>query len=54
MSFICKCQKLYKVNDKTFNIKLHFNSYKSSRDCQKHKKGKYTIRSIKNDKKDKK
>ena len=22
MPFICKCQKIYKVNDKTFKIKL--------------------------------
>ena len=32
MSFICKCQKMYKVNDKTFKFKLYFDSYKFSSD----------------------
>ena len=38
MPFICKCQKVYKVNDKTFKFKLYFDSYKSSTDCQRNKK----------------
>ena len=33
MPFICKCQKIYKVNDKAFKFKLYFDSYKSSMDC---------------------
>ena len=38
MPFICKCQKKYKVNDKTFKFKLYFDSYKSFTDCQRNKK----------------
>ena len=30
MHFICKCQKIYKINDKAFKFKLYFDSYKSS------------------------
>ena len=37
MSFICKCQKICKVNDMTFKFKLYFASYKSSTDCQRNK-----------------
>ena len=29
MPFICKCQKIYKVNDKTFKIKLYFDSLRT-------------------------
>ena len=36
MPFICKCQKIY--DDKTFKFELHFDSYKSSTDCQRNKK----------------
>ena len=43
MPFICKCQKIYKVNDKTFKFKLYFDSYKSSTDCQRNKKCKNYI-----------
>ena len=43
MPFICKCQKIYKVNDKTFKFKLHFDSYKSSTNCQRNKKYKNYI-----------
>ena len=44
MPFICKCQKIYKVNnDKTFKIELRFDSYKSSMDCQRNKKCKNYI-----------
>ena len=43
MPFICKCQKIYKVNDKTFKIDLYFDSYKSSMDCQRNKKCKNYI-----------
>ena len=32
-----------KVNDKTFKIKLYFDSYKSSTDCQRNKKCKNYI-----------
>ena len=44
MPFICRCQKIYKVNDKTFEIKLYFDSYKSSKDCQRNKKCKNYIK----------
>ena len=37
MPFICKCQKIYKVNDETFKIQLYFDSYKFSRDYQRNK-----------------
>ena len=43
MPFICKCQKIHKVNDKTFKIQLYFDSYKSSMDCQRSKKCKNYI-----------
>ena len=38
MPFICKYQKIYKVNDKPFKFKSYFDSYKSSTDCETSKK----------------
>ena len=43
MLFICKYQKIYKVNDKKFKFKLYFDTYKSSTDCQRNKKYKSYI-----------
>ena len=43
MPLICKCQKIYKVNDKTFKFKLYFDSYKFSVRCQRNKRCKNYI-----------